>query len=478
MATPTANCPSCGAPIQFALGSSIAKVCEYCRHTVVRSDRGLQSLGKVADLAETPALVSIGDEGTISGRPFRVFGRVQLNHGKGPWDEYYIALDHGQSWAWLAHAQGEWFVTSWVTGVATPPFESLRLEADIPIGPQNFRVAEIHTARITSAEGELPGAFPNNYLRRYADLRGPRLGFATLDYGDAGPNGAAFVGNALPETELKVVALGPRSQRKVKVTALKCPSCGGDVPALSPERSERLGCPYCGALSDIAERRIIAQQEQARQAPVIPIGTRGTLDGVAYVCLAWIRRGSDYEGELYEWEEFLLYAEGVGYRFLVLDPETGWSFVTALSVADLDLRPAPASVVYAGQAFAARNQAYARVLYVLGEVYWQCEVGESVSVSDFVCGDTVLSREASATEVLWSLSRPLDWSVIAAAFGLSEARRPPTPRNSISSQTIIFLVVMGLLLCAVLVLVVSNDDENGGTTSSGYRGGGVFIGGK
>src|SRR5690349_19557807 len=128
MATPFANCPSCGAPIEFALGTSMAKVCEYCRHTVVRGDRGLATLGKVADLAETPSLVAIGDEGTLGGRPFKVFGRVQLDHGRGPWDEYYIALDHGQSWAWLAHAQGQWFVTSWASGVAVPPFSSLRLE--------------------------------------------------------------------------------------------------------------------------------------------------------------------------------------------------------------------------------------------------------------------------------------------------------------------------------------------------------------
>src|SRR5262245_35493369 len=104
MAVAQGACPSCGAPIEFGVGSSIAKVCEFCRATIVRSDRGLENLGKVADLANTPSLIAVGDQGTLAGRPFEVLGRVQLDHGKGPWDEYYVAFDYGQTWGWLAYA--------------------------------------------------------------------------------------------------------------------------------------------------------------------------------------------------------------------------------------------------------------------------------------------------------------------------------------------------------------------------------------
>ena len=104
MAVAQASCPNCGAPIEFGLGSSWARVCDYCRHTVVRSDRGLQNMGQAAALANTPSLIAVGDEGVLAGRPFRVFGRVQLDHGAGPWDEYYLGLDYGQSWGFLAYA--------------------------------------------------------------------------------------------------------------------------------------------------------------------------------------------------------------------------------------------------------------------------------------------------------------------------------------------------------------------------------------
>src|SRR5690606_22472941 len=59
-----------------------------------------------------------------------------------------------------------------------------------------------------------------------------------------------------------------------------------------------------------------------------------------------------------------------------------------------------------------------RVDYVLGEVYWKCEVGETTQAMDFINGKDVLSREESTGEVKWSYSTPVAWPVIAVAFGL------------------------------------------------------------
>ncbi|MFZ5892184.1 MAG: DUF4178 domain-containing protein [Myxococcota bacterium] len=484
MAAAQGNCPSCGAPIEFSVGSSISKVCEYCRHTVLRSDRGLTELGKVSDLTDVPSLIAVGDEGTLAGRPFRVMGRVQLDHGKGPWDEYYVAFDYGQSWGWLAFAQGRWFTTSPVAGVAVPPFGALSPEAEVMLGAAGrFRVAEVRTGRIVSAEGELPGAFPAGFERAYADLAGANSAFATLDYGDQSQPPIVFLGWEFPESALSVTQLGPRSANKVRVTALKCPNCGGDVPALLPGRSERLGCPYCGAVSDIAGRTVIAQQEKARSLPVIPIGTRGSLDGVDYISIAALRRGSYFEGELYEWEEFLLWSQGVGFRWLVLDPETGWSFVTPVNLAELDFTERPFAVSYVGRRFEQRNQNRARVLYVLGEVYWKCEVGETVEVSDFTAGSDVLSREASATEVNWSLSQALSWAKVAQAFNLSlaeHARHAGKAKKSsfIAPGTLLLIIAVVVILCIVIASAPSGPSYGGGVGVGSYRGGGVFSGGK
>ena len=482
MATATSTCPNCGAPLEFALGSSLAKVCEYCRHTVVRSDRGLEQLGKMADLALTPALVAVGDEGTLGGRPLRILGRVQLDHGLGPWDEYFVAFDQGQSFGWLAYAQGQWLVTSLAPGVSAPPLAELRLERELQLGGGQFFVAEIKHGHILSIEGEFQELIRPGALRLYADCWGPKQGFATLDYGDGTGPVAVYFGWAFPESELLVTALGPRSTQKIKATTLRCPNCGGDIPKLVGDRSERVGCPYCGALSDIAEQRVISTQEAARGQPDIPVGQSGTLDGVSYICIAYLRRSALIEGMPYAWEEFLLWSQAVGFRWLVKDPESGWAFVTSVNLAELERRGLPERLTWQGRAFSLRNQNQARVEYVLGEVYWKCSVGETTSVADYVDQGRVLSREEGNGEVRYSLSTPVAGPTLALGFGLptkgAGARFSGSGGGGSAAGCGTIGVVIALVILLVLFIAIAQTCGGASSGGSSYRGTGVFYGGK
>ncbi len=488
MAVAQGTCPSCGASIEFGVGSSIAKVCEYCRSTVVRSDRGLENLGRCAELVNTPSLIEVGDTGTLGGRPFRVMGRVQLNHGRGPWDEYYVSFDYGRSWGWLAYAQGQWYATSQVSGLAVPGYQELRPELDVPLGQQWFRVAEVKSGTIVSAEGELPEAFPAGFTRYYADCYAAGGGFATLDYGDGTKPYTVFIGYVFSESQLKVEQQGPRSIHKVKAASIKCANCGGDVPKLSGERATRVGCPYCGAVNDIALQQVVAQQERLMQQPLIPIGARGVFDGVEYITIASIRRGAmfgdDDDLEHFSWEEFLLWSEGIGYRWLVKD-ETSWMWVMPVNVAELDLSQAHAAVSWGGRSFAKRNAQDATVEYVLGEVYWKVELGDKVDVADYVNGTDVLSRESSDGEVIWSYSTQVPWPVLAQAFNLpldSPAGKFDASSSSSSSDSssgggvwgTIALVVV-LIACGACVGFLQDSDGGGGGVVGGS---GVFTGGK
>ena len=51
MSTLQANCPSCAGPIEFKAGSTIVIVCPFCRSAISRTDRSLEDLGKVAEIA-------------------------------------------------------------------------------------------------------------------------------------------------------------------------------------------------------------------------------------------------------------------------------------------------------------------------------------------------------------------------------------------------------------------------------------------
>src|SRR5581483_4219138 len=109
----------------------------------------------------------------------------------------------------------------------------------------------------------------------------------------------------------------------------------------------------------------------------VPIGATGTIGGVSYTCIACLQRSAEFSGEQFAWLELLLFAPGVGFRWLVRD-EGAWLFVVPVNLAEIDLRSMPAVARWRGQRYALRNRSVARVDYVLGEVYWRCAVGEAV----------------------------------------------------------------------------------------------------
>src|SRR4029453_7194701 len=114
MSVLVANCPSCGAPVEFKSGQSVVVICVYCRSAVARTDRELKDLGKVAELVETGSPLDICPRGTWQGVSFGLTGRAQLGHEMGgQWDEWYATFSNG--WlGWLGEARGRFFFPFYV----------------------------------------------------------------------------------------------------------------------------------------------------------------------------------------------------------------------------------------------------------------------------------------------------------------------------------------------------------------------------
>ena len=52
-------------PVEFQAGSTIVLVCPFCRSAVARTDRGLDDLGKVAEIPESESPLKLGLKGAI-----------------------------------------------------------------------------------------------------------------------------------------------------------------------------------------------------------------------------------------------------------------------------------------------------------------------------------------------------------------------------------------------------------------------------
>jgi hypothetical protein len=451
----TARCPNCGGPIAFGLGSSAALVCPHCRYSVLRKGTDLQAIGRVADLVPTAPPISVGDSGFAAGRSFRVAGRMQLVHGSGPWDEWYLGFDDG-SWGWLAQAQGRWYLTKPAEGAGLPPWQSMRpgVQGTLPpTGPTVWTVTEQGTSVVVSGEGELPFPIASGQQGWFVDVSGPGGAFGTVDYGDGSDPPRMYAGRELAPTDLKLEqGYGPRPEEKVAMGKVSCPSCGAPVELRSSD-SERAACSYCYALLDVdkGNLQVIERLNQARQEPLIPLGTEGTLDGEQLMVIGYMERFTVVRGVTYAWREYLLYGPN-GYRWL-LEDSNHWTFLTPISAGDVTTLGRAAR--YEGTAYRRFSSNSVRVRFVVGEFYWKVSAGEEAIATDFVAPPKLISEERSDREIVWSKGRYVEPREIWSAFKLSGTPRrpdgiaPAQPNPHRIGTTLATFAVLALLLVAL-----------------------------
>ncbi|MCA1618128.1 MAG: DUF4178 domain-containing protein [Acidobacteria bacterium] len=435
-----ANCPACGAQVMFRTGSSVVLVCEYCNSVVARTDRGVEDLGKVADVAESGSPLEVGLAGVYLGVAFTLTGRAQVRHAAGGfWDEWYAAFADGR-WGWLAEAQGRFYLTFQIqvpSPNALPAFEQLQLGQPvwaIPAQPPPV-VAEKGTAQLTAAEGEIPYLLTPGETYAYADLSGAGGVFGTLDYGEQPP--LVYVGREVSLEELGLAHARRNVEREARTVAaaqLSCPRCGGPLELRAPDRTERVGCPNCGSLLDASEGRLryLKTLEKKGWGASVPLGGTAEFEGRTFTVIGCMVRSVEFDGVRYFWQEYLLYEPALGFRWLV-ESDGHWSYVKPLAPGDV--RDEGKAAVHAGRRFKIFQDATARVEYVEGEFYWRVEAGELARAADYVAAPLMLSKEVpvapgrkrqggaiAAEEINWSLGTYTPFREVERKFGVDLAK--------------------------------------------------------
>ena len=198
----TANCPSCGAPVQFAWSSAVQTACPYCHSILVRHDVDLEKVGIVADLPPDASPIQLFTEGIYDNRRFTVIGRIRYEWEQGGWNEWHI-LFNDQSSGWLSDAQAEYAVSF----LAAPPKplphpEQIRPGQMLRISGVPFHITHLTPVRYIGFEGELPFTTTDRSEFLTADLRTSDARFATLDYSGTPP--LLFAGRFVSFDELRL----------------------------------------------------------------------------------------------------------------------------------------------------------------------------------------------------------------------------------------------------------------------------------
>jgi hypothetical protein len=472
MSALTANCPSCGGPVEFKSGQSIVVICNYCHSAVARTDRDLKDLGKVAELVETGSPLDLGVRGTWRGEAFELTGRAQLGHEMGgQWDEWYATFSNG--WlGWLAEAQGRFYLTFQYPSpdnVAIPQFEQLELGQPIPglPWPTPLLVAETGRATALGAKGEIPYLLTPGETYYYADLSGQEGAFGTLDYNETPP--LIFLGQqvTLAEIGITTTRTPEREQRQVGAAQVSCPHCGGPLELRAPDKTERVTCPNCNSLLDVnqGQLKFLKSLEKPWFQPLIPIGSAGDVPEGKMTLIGAMARSVTIEGTQYFWSEYLLYNPQVGFRWLV-HSDNHWNYVQAVPPGEVS--EVTKSAGYHGQWYRIFQDAQAKVECVLGEFYWKVEAGEEVRGVDYVRPPYMLSKEVStiyitdpkkpskqkrtAGEINWSLGTYITVKQIEKAFGVSGL---PRPSNVAPNQPYLYKWIYKYWLIFVLVALLA-----------------------
>jgi hypothetical protein len=461
------KCPSCGAPVVFQLGSTLLRVCEHCGSAVARKGADLASYGKVAGLIPTPSVLKLGLDGDYAGAPpFQLVGHLQLAWAQGTWDEWLMAFQGG-SWAWLSESQGRFHYMGQTALPPVPDFDDLRVGQTVDLGPPGtFVVAELRRARFASAEGELPFDVAPGSELRYADLSGPGGQFATLDYGTANQAESLYVGREVTLAEMQFRGLPDVEERRKKVggEGLKCPQCAGPLEVRAPDQTQRIACPFCGSLLDATKDfKILEVLSRPPIEPLIPLGSKGTFEGVEWTVIGVMERSVTFEGTRYPWTEYLLYEAARGFRWLV-ESKGHWSYVEPLNPGDVR----QAGPTYRDVTYSHFQGGIADVDHVLGEFYWAVATGDRTESDDYVKAPSMLSREkvldadGNVSEITWSHGTYTPGEDVWRAFHLEgsppEARgvapHQPSPYgDSVSGVWAKALMAMGAVF---LVFVLMN----------------------
>ncbi len=220
-----------------------------------------------------------------------------------------------------------------------------------------------------------------------------------------------------------------------------------------------MACPYCGALLDASHGKLSFLQllEKPEHPPIIPLGGKGKLDGVEWICIGFMIRSCTVEGIRYPWEEYLLYNKNEGFNWL-MQSNGHWVHLKPIDAGDVSLSPG-VGAYYEGRRYKAFQAVTAVTEQVMGEFYWEVRAGETAQATEYVAPPYSVNEDATDNEVSFTHGEYLEPGVIEEAFKPKEplpARSgiaPSQPNPNSAAPAWKWAGVWGTALLAIFLLV-------------------------
>jgi len=221
----------------------------------------------------------------------------------------------------------------------------------------------------------------------------------------------------------------------VKARSLACPNCGGPVEIRGFAHTLNVVCPQCLSVIDAStpEFQILQTfQGKMRVQPKIPLGARGKIGDTLYELIGFQVREVVADGEVFSWDEYLLFNPYKGFRYLT-EYHGHWNFVRVVSALPEGARSGmKVAMRFQGLNYLAFDSMNAKTSFVMGEFPWQVRVGDVAACVDFISPPYMLSSESTEGEITWSRAEYMTGARIWQSFKLPGA--PPTPYGVFANQ--------------------------------------------
>ena len=255
----------------------------------------------------------------------------------------------------------------------------------------------------------------------------------------------------------------------IKRRALACPNCGSAVELRGMSHSLNAVCPSCLSVLDVHSEQVQILQKfnnkTAYAQPLIPLGTRGKLQGKMFEAIGFQVRRIIVDATPYEWREYLLFNPYAGFRYLS-EYDGHWNEIRTVpglpTFTNVDGRKA---AVWEGESYKHFQRAKATTVFVLGEFPFQVRNGDEADVDDYISPPKLLSSEIVPGEINWSIGQYRTGAEIWQAFQLKGAPPPapgvfanqPAPPEAktaawsafgtaVALEAILFVVLIGCML--------------------------------
>lgn len=240
--------------------------------------------------------------------------------------------------------------------------------------------------------------------------------------------------------------------------SISCPNCGGPVELRGLAHTLSAVCINCLSVIDTASPQLRILQTFAnadRKQPKIPLGSRGTFEGKPYELIGFQTRQIVVDGVAYTWDEYLLFNPYQGFRYLS-EYNGHWNFIETVNSLPEEHGGVRPTVKLYDSTFQHFQAATAETIFVMGEFPWRVQLGDRVSVNDYIAPPRILSSESTHNETTWSMGRYTTGAEITKAFGLKQPLPPavgvfanqPAPVSDIASAWKTYLWLLVLLFAA------------------------------